>query len=576
MQDSGGRQKKRSWIKRFLGIDVPEAPSGRAPGTIDPEIFNLGQNFGGLLRQSTYADLPAPARAKLRQPVEAALDARDADGATEAIKTFRAAVRQAGIDQVAWQQAAPRLATVRQQVVELTDWADPAAVGFANRLDAIERDAEQGDFAVALQGLGIIEKPVADTHVKAKAKAGYLSARAAFKGKEDAARAALATDVIGTALRQAEADFDAAANAVQAQVATENWGAAQATLAALEAACDAPVVARKAYDDAKAQYHQDSAGLKEKAVAAISNRDKSSEFAGVAAKIPDSFNAAMDAGKAKDYLAAIPLLNTVKSLIAEVDALKQALPAKVLAANQLKDEIDALSASDLKAKPAKQKVEMLRTLLTADIKGDPPSDIRKAQHKLYQAMDMDPAFVEREMDFYDKVADDLATDPLIKEMTPTKWTTETDQAGKLAIIRKIVKLQSEKLGFEPPEVVPIDKPSQGGLTTNGYFSPSDGKIYINFNAASSVKNFAKAVDLAIHENAHNWQDRLVKKFNAGEIPESDPNYTQAMMFAVNELGGAYVKGAESFAVYKKQPMEDHSHMTGPHTASALMAKLNKV
>lgn len=615
-ETEGEEDQRAVWVRGVLGVEVTGRPRrgamigtrggvqdqgttsgggqgpriGQARGDRQDEAetaFNklLSQSVDELEMVRGFAP-SSPAADKAHEALEGAMgrmgSAVEQKNFIAALKALQEALAQMQIvsdervsaRETFWQACEPltqRLETAKQKAGKLPGME--TLIGEADKAaSTVEQLSDGPDYRPAQQALPAMEQAVAALETGV-AKGEYLAAREGLKKKENAATQALAGDVIGTALVKAQSDFNQALSSVTSHVSAEKWQDASDALKALETACDAAVKARTDYNDAKSAYQSGSAGLDQKASDAIGKFRKSSEFWKVAAKLETANNERKKAASGKDYHAAQAALQQVTALIGEINTLESQHAQKVQDAEKLVEEIDNLSVENLKGKTPKQKVEMLQKLMQADVKGDPPSDIRKAQHKIYQAMDMDPDFVDREKTFYEDVAKDLASNNDVKNAR-TGWGGKS-QDDKLKVIRKIVEVQSKKLGFEPPEVVPIDKAPSGGLITNGYFSSNDGKIYINFNGASSVHNFAKAVDLAIHENAHNWQNRLVEDFNAGKIDESHPNYTQAMMFAINKQPGGYVKGEESFQVYKKQPMEDHSHMTGPHAASALIDELNK-
>ena len=56
----------------------------------------------------------------------------------------------------------------------------------------------------------------------------------------------------------------------------------------------------------------------------------------------------------------------------------------------------------------------------------------------------------------------------------------------------------------------------------------------------------------------------------GTLDKKDPAYEEAQLFEINDGPQAYVDGAEDFAVYKKQPLEEHAHLNGPETAKVFM------
>jgi len=98
-----------------------------------------------------------------------------------------------------------------------------------------------------------------------------------------------------------------------------------------------------------------------------------------------------------------------------------------------------------------------------------------------------------------------------------------------------VAAQSKRLGIAPPEIVAEYVPEQNGVITGGDFSDKGGKLHINMDPSSPVQDFASALNVAIHGNAHNYQAQLVQKLEAGKLKPGTPDYIQATMFRVNEL-----------------------------------------
>ena len=268
----------------------------------------------------------------------------------------------------------------------------------------------------------------------------------------------------------------------------------------------------------------------------------------------------------------------VDAMIAKTDSALKALeqlvadlPKKLKAATDEAAKVNKMKDADLKKLSSADKAQMVKTLLAA---GKPGGDTRKAQIKVYNAMQLDAAFLKQDEERGKQIAADLKGDKDLKAVRKG-WGTASE-ADKLKALQKIVAVQSKHLGITPPEMVIEHQPADAatGLITNGYFSPADGKLHINMDVNSSVQQFTTAVDLAIHENAHNYQKQLADKLEAGQLKPGSAEYDQAMLFAVNGLEpGGYVPGKEDFAAYKKQPMEDHSHTTGKATASKIIKAL---
>lgn len=270
--------------------------------------------------------------------------------------------------------------------------------------------------------------------------------------------------------------------------------------------------------------------------------------------------------KAGDFAQASSKIDDVDGKLKALETLAAEMPAKTKAAAAEANRVNKLKDSEIKKLSASDKAAIVRKLLAG---GEPTGDVRKAQIKIYNAASLDKPFMKADEARGKAIAKELKADKTLKAARKS-WKTASDD-DKIKLLKKIVAVQSKHLGIPTPEIVTEVTEPKDGLITNGYFAPSDGKLHINMHPKSSVQNFQRAVDLAIHENAHNWQAWLVKKLKDGTLKEGDVEYEQALMFAVNNLNpGGYIKGSENFEAYKKQPMEDHSHTTGPKTAKKIM------
>ena len=272
--------------------------------------------------------------------------------------------------------------------------------------------------------------------------------------------------------------------------------------------------------------------------------------------------------KAKNYPLALTFLESLKTAVKELlkaaaDNDKVAGPKAVAAEKTVKDLV---KNKKLAGKSNTEKIQLLKDLRGPSTKMTP--EYRAAQREVYKALKLDEKFVKEDKKKRKEIVKALVPDKAAKAEFKDKrknWSKQSDDQ-KITMIRKAVQAQSKVLGIPAPEIVKIDEPPKDGLITNGYFNPTDGKIYINLNPKSSVHDFEKAIDLAFHENSHNYQNELVKKLENGTLDKKDPAYEQALLFEANDGPQAYVDGAEDFAVYKKQPLEEHAHLNGPETA----------
>jgi hypothetical protein len=300
----------------------------------------------------------------------------------------------------------------------------------------------------------------------------------------------------------------------------------------------------------------------------------------------DEWNAMVDAENAGDFKTALDQVTKVQDAINQlVTAAEEADRKSAAAVTTVKN----LSATDLKAKSKAEKIQLLKELRSGS--AEMTDEQKAAQRAVYNAMDLDAEFLKQDAKNRKKIANNM-TDTKEKRAKLRKhrknWKKDPPAGPtkdeKLDLMREAIATQCGVLGIDPPpEVVEVDKPPEiitkpdgktRTLITNGYFNPNDGKIYINTNARSSFnKRMELALDLALHENSHNYQNMLVKKLEDGTLT-SGPEYEQALMFQANSGPRAYVKGAEDFETYKKQPLEEHAHLNGPETAKAIVTKLD--
>jgi hypothetical protein len=147
---------KRSWVDKVLrrGRGKGELKQGK-PG-IDQGLFLLANEFGDLMRDKSYADLPDELRRQLRQPVEQAIESKDQGKTRTAIDTFKEDVKKAG----PWGAAQPRREVAEAQAKTLKDRGSPGAGGVAKILADMKASADKGDFDKALVALGNAEAAI--------------------------------------------------------------------------------------------------------------------------------------------------------------------------------------------------------------------------------------------------------------------------------------------------------------------------------------------------------------------------------------------------------------------------------
>ncbi len=98
--------------------------------------------------------------------------------------------------------------------------------------------------------------------------------------------------------------------------------------------------------------------------------------------------------------------------------------------------------------------------------------------------------------------------------------------------------------------------------TGGEYSPGTGLLWINTNEESpAMKDFDQAIDFAVHEAGHRYQNVLRAQVDKPGLQKGDPRYNQAKAFKMN-TGPTYFKTpAVSERTYENQPKETHSRLS---------------
>lgn len=194
---------------------------------------------------------------------------------------------------------------------------------------------------------------------------------------------------------------------------------------------------------------------------------------------------------------------------------------------------------------------------------------RVMQIALYMVMKPDQEFKKADQKIRDKYLAQISGDAQVTQAirdwngTTSSGAPLVDRATKEMILKKIVAIQSKAYGIDVPEFE--------WVTTTGFageFKPSTGRMQIN-ESLLNHPNPDGIIETVMHENAHNFQDELVKKFMRGELKKSDPMYEQVRTLAITYGGDAYIPMSEGMTPYRTQPKELHAHEVGIDGANKL-------
>ncbi len=296
-----------------------------------------------------------------------------------------------------------------------------------------------------------------------------------------------------------------------------------------------------------------------------------------------------EAGNYEDALALIPAIAELAEKIkedAEFAESSDASTRSIAASRTVQDYVDK---GLLAMRPQAEKVQLLKDLLAQN---EPLDDVAlKIQAELYRSIEMDPDFVAVDEGRRADVVDDIAGDPERKRAlleARDQWPaldkipeSSAKLDKKIAALQKIHDQHCASLGIPTLQVEPVSLSPDN----TGGFSAAKEFIAVNIQSQAVQQDFQKSVDLILHETTHWYQANLVKRFLEGEIDEDDAEYTQVLLFAMNDARlrpDAYVQAkdwgaddaAEHNQAYLKQPQEAHAYAAGTEMAKLLMAALN--
>lgn len=226
--------------------------------------------------------------------------------------------------------------------------------------------------------------------------------------------------------------------------------------------------------------------------------------------------------------------------------------------------LDGMTVDELKTESNGFKHALL-TYLNRELRAED----RPALSKLYQAFSLDGDFASDEKAKMDSLAEILKQDETLAK-AQTHWAKLTPQL-RARVMQHVADIHSKHMGFQPVKVGLFEAEADDkGRIKNGYYDRKAGDIKLNAHANAKLANFAGALNLIIHENSHNHQVQLARKFELGAVPKTDPRHVQARIFKENLKDGSYIVAHLDYAAYRAQPLELHANAAGAYLARRVM------
>ncbi len=441
------------------------------------------------------------------------------------------------------------------------------------------RAAEDGDFVLALEKLRELE-PELDSQLNSMDKIDYETAAAALA--TTFATADGTADEAFYPLKQTNEAYAAAKKDLDTLVAGEKWQEATQQLPVVEAAAQKFIDQRAGFDAVVTALHPattDYEYVRNLAENAPPNPSWNEELS-----LLDSYKHHFHDGDFDqaliDLRALLPKIPALRLKVAASDT--AALPKAVAAAREIRGLVGATNVAGLseaelfnlqeklaKLSPKKQR-QLLKDLhahsaplatmhnLSAELN---LGELNVMQQVLYQSIELDKNFVKQDQKFRDSYESELAGDPEFTDAI-TNWNA-TDARGKQIVdreakeksLQRVLAAQCRAYGIDTPKIEWTDL----GENVYGKFGDDTDRLVLNPRYLDKPRMM---VEVVLHENAHHFQDVLVKKYMNGQINKRDPLYLQAELFAITEGENAYVGPDANYAAYEMQPVEKHAIEVG--------------
>ena len=385
-----------------------------------------------------------------------------------------------------------------------------------------------------------------------------------------------------------------AKKALEDLVAAGKYKEASAKLPDVSAKAKAYIDGRKGYDDFNTENIKVSADIGF-VVELMLNTPVDSSFKAetkLAGQIMTNFTEGKFGQALKDMKALQPKVADLRKRVAEHD--KKAVPLADAAEKEVQKLAGGKTVKGLSDADKTKLIEELKKLghvKQREIleKLHAPStelsdEQRQIQIVLYKAMELDPKFKEADKKVRDKYQAELQKDTALQSAVKD-WNAKkdgkpvVDVKTKLQMLKKILAVQCKAYGIPVPELVLITDQNLIKAGVAGAFDSATGRMMLN---PDIIDNRMEVINTIIHENTHNFQNELVKRFVAGKIPKTDPMYEQAKTFATVKHKDAYIglipkPGSttgelipEDFDAYKRQPSEMQAWEAGADEAKKLI------
>lgn len=209
-----------------------------------------------------------------------------------------------------------------------------------------------------------------------------------------------------------------------------------------------------------------------------------------------------------------------------------------------------------------------------------PPELNKAIEKILTSYPLTPEYKKFHIQQQARLLKRMMQDSKVQDARQNWQSYTKDQ--KLDFLKHVTGMHADVFGYRPCRVSQVDLPPKpdaddptSKTITFGWYNWGNNypDIAINVNEeAGGLDHFFLALNTAMHESEHAFQDHLARQYKSGFLKPDSPLYEQARYFSVGRH--VYVTHDQDTSHYMNNPLERDSFAFG-NGVSFFIALANK-
>ncbi|MCB1680930.1 MAG: hypothetical protein KDI65_03260 [Alphaproteobacteria bacterium] len=198
-----------------------------------------------------------------------------------------------------------------------------------------------------------------------------------------------------------------------------------------------------------------------------------------------------------------------------------------------------------------------------------PPELNNAIEKIISSYPLTREYRKFQAEQQARLLKRMLLDPKVAE-AKANWHTYNENQ-KLEFLQRVTKMHADVFGYRPSLVVAVDEapepdpndPTRNKSVSLGWYdwTKSYPELAINVNEeVGGLENFFQALNTAMHEAEHAFQDHLARRYESGFLKPDSPLYEQARYFSIARY--IYVNPKQNRTHYRNNALERDSFAMG--------------